>query len=88
MTKEEIEQYSRRFETFNDWEARQPPTERSPAAILAGLGFLWNLVPPRRAPARPGPGETRHPTHARDAGAGKRSEMTQRFVPAQGLIAR
>ena len=45
MTKEEIEQYRRRFEEFNDWEARQPPTERSPAAILADLGFLLSLVP-------------------------------------------
>ena len=39
MTKEEIEQYRRRFEEFNSWEARQPPTERSPAAILADVGF-------------------------------------------------
>ena len=55
MTKEEIEQYRRRFEEFNDWEARQPPIERSPAAILADLGFLWSLVSPEERLRDPDP---------------------------------
>lgn len=44
MTKEEIEEYRRRFEIFNEWEEQQPPIERSPAAILADLGFLLSFV--------------------------------------------
>jgi hypothetical protein len=55
MTKEEIEQYRRRFEEFNRWEARQPPIERSPAAILADLGFLWSLVSPEERLRDPDP---------------------------------
>ena len=55
MTKEEIEQYRRRFEESNSWEARQPPTERSPAAILADLGFLWSLVSPEERLRDPDP---------------------------------
>jgi hypothetical protein len=55
MTKEEVEQYRRRFEAFNDWEAHQAPTERSPAAILADLGFLWTLVAPAERLRDPDP---------------------------------
>ena len=29
---------------FNQWESEQPPVERSPAAILADLGFLLSLT--------------------------------------------
>ena len=44
MTKEEIDQYRRRFDAFNAWEAEQLPVDRSPAAILADLGFLLSFV--------------------------------------------
>jgi hypothetical protein len=55
MTKEEVEQYRRRFEAFHEWEAHQPPVERSPAAILADLGFLLSLVSPEERLRDPDP---------------------------------
>ena len=42
--KEELESYRSRMTAFNQWESEQPPVERSPAAILADLGFLLSLT--------------------------------------------
>jgi hypothetical protein len=38
--KEQLESFRSRMEAFSQWESEQPPVERSPAAILADLGFL------------------------------------------------
>jgi len=38
--KEQLESFRSRMTAFNQWESEQPPVERSPAAILADLGFL------------------------------------------------
>ena len=42
--KEQVEEYRRRMEIFNEWEASHPPMERSSAAIIADLGFLLRWV--------------------------------------------
>ena len=44
--KEQVEFRNRCLSEFNRWEAAQPPIERSPAAILADLGFLLRSVSP------------------------------------------
>jgi predicted TIM-barrel fold metal-dependent hydrolase len=44
MTRQEVEQYRSRFETFNAWEARQPLAERSAEEIVADLGFVFGLI--------------------------------------------
>ena len=44
MTKEAVEQYRRRFEALNEWEAGQSPIERDPGDIIADLGFLLGFV--------------------------------------------
>jgi hypothetical protein len=42
--KEQIESFRSRMAAFNQWESEQPAAERSPAAILADLGFLLTLA--------------------------------------------
>jgi hypothetical protein len=42
--KAQLESYLDRMAAFNQWEAEQSPQERSPAAILADLGFLLSFV--------------------------------------------
>jgi hypothetical protein len=53
--REQVEQYRCRMDEFNQWERRQPPIERAPAAILADLGFLLSRVSPERRLADPDP---------------------------------
>jgi hypothetical protein len=42
--KAQLKSYLDRMAAFNRWEAGQSPEERSPAAILADLGFLLSFV--------------------------------------------
>jgi hypothetical protein len=44
VTRQEYAEYRGRFEALNAWEACQPPIERSPAEIVADLGFLLGFV--------------------------------------------
>jgi hypothetical protein len=53
--KEQVEQYRRRMDEFNRWERHQPSIGRSPAAILADLGFLLSHVSPERRLSDPDP---------------------------------
>jgi hypothetical protein len=53
--KEQVEQYRSRMGEFNRWERRQSPIERSPAAILADLGFLLSQVSAERRLSDPDP---------------------------------
>lgn len=39
--KEQVDDLNRRWRKFHEWEARQPPVERSAAAIIADLGAMW-----------------------------------------------
>ena len=42
--REQIEDFRRRMALFNEWEAAQPPVERSSAAIIADLGFVLSFI--------------------------------------------
>jgi hypothetical protein len=45
ITREQFEQRRQQWESFNRWEAQQPPIERAPADILADLGTIWSWLP-------------------------------------------
>ena len=43
--REQLEQRSLQWRSFNEWEAAQPPVAREPSAVLANLGTLLSWLP-------------------------------------------
>jgi hypothetical protein len=43
--REQIEERNRQWRLFHQWEAQQPPIERTPEAILADLSWLLQWFP-------------------------------------------
>ncbi len=53
--REVYEEWRRRWEEFNRWEAEHPPAERDPAKILADLGAILSWLPAEVRAADPDP---------------------------------
>ena len=45
ILKEQVDDLNRRWKKFHEWEAQQPPVERSAAAIIADLGAIRQWLP-------------------------------------------